>query len=323
MSTETTGTTRGTALKTAAADIANGFVAITHSSLALLGLGVLVAGGVLAYQPELRADGEIALRTWLQDRHVATLGITPEPNAIERATAVNPADLPKEQAEVAFWISKKYKVAPEPLAALVSEAYEIGTETKLEPTLLLAIMAVESSFNPFAQSPVGAQGLMQVMTKIHSDKYEHFGGMHAAFDPKTNLRVGVQVLQECIRRAGSLRGGLKYYVGAANHATDGGYGDKVMRHFDQLYRVAKGKPLPNNYNVEPRTMTAQNRPKKHPAPAPAAVVPAAEIPSSPETTAANTRIGAPLSEHGIQVSDALRYVSPVHTQHADQLAQAN
>ena len=59
-------------------------------------------------------------------------------------------------------------------------------------------MAVESSFNPFAQSPVGAQGLMQVMTKVHDDKYEAFGGSHAAFDPVTNLRVGVQVLKECI-----------------------------------------------------------------------------------------------------------------------------
>ena len=57
---------------------------------------------------------------------------------------------------------------------------------------------------------------MQVMTKIHDDKYEAFGGNHAAFDPVTNLRVGVQVLKECIARAGSLEAGLRYYVGAAN-----------------------------------------------------------------------------------------------------------
>ena len=80
-------------------------------------------------------------------------------------------------------------------------------------------MAIESSFNPFAQSSVGAQGLMQVMTKVHDDKYEPFGGRHAAFDPVTNLRVGVQVLKECIARAGSLEAGLRYYVGAANLAT--------------------------------------------------------------------------------------------------------
>ena len=59
-------------------------------------------------------------------------------------------------------------------------------------------MAIESGFNPFAQSPVGAQGLMQVMTGVHKEKYENFGGKLAAFDPVTNLRVGVKVLQECI-----------------------------------------------------------------------------------------------------------------------------
>ena len=63
-------------------------------------------------------------------------------------------------------------MAPEPLAALVTEAYEIGKRTKLDPTLILAIIAIESSFNPFAQKPVGAQGLMQVMTSVHTDKYE-------------------------------------------------------------------------------------------------------------------------------------------------------
>jgi soluble lytic murein transglycosylase-like protein len=56
---------------------------------------------------------------------------------------------------------------------------------------------------------------MQVMTGIHSDKYENFGGKLAAFDPVTNLRVGAKVLQECIQRAGSVQAGLKFYVGAA------------------------------------------------------------------------------------------------------------
>jgi hypothetical protein len=69
---------------------------------------------------------------------------------------------------------------------------------------------------------------MQVMTRVHDDKYEIFGGNHAAFDPITNLRVGVQVLKECIARAGSLEGGLRFYVGAANLPDDGGYAAKVL-----------------------------------------------------------------------------------------------
>jgi soluble lytic murein transglycosylase-like protein len=148
--------------------------------------------------------------------------------------------LPKQQANLAYWLSKKYRVAPEPLSALVAEAYDIGNRTKLDPTLILAIMAIESGFNPFAQSAMGAQGLMQVMTKIHGDKYENFGGHFAAFDPVANLRVGVKVLQECIARAGSIEGGLRYYVGAANLEGDGGYAGKVMAEHVRLQSVAAG-----------------------------------------------------------------------------------
>jgi len=234
------------ALRNFAADVANGFFLITHNSFALVGLLVVFAVITLTARPELRQTGEEQLMGWLHNRQVSMLGFTPERDAVERATATDPKDLPKEQAAVAYWLSRKYRVAPEPIGALVAEAYESGARAKLDPTLILAIMAVESSFNPFAQSAVGAQGLMQVMTGIHSDKYESFGGKLAAFDPVTNLRVGVKVLQDCIARAGSVEGGLKLYVGAGNLETDGGYAEKVLSEHARLYQVAKGKSLPTN-----------------------------------------------------------------------------
>jgi len=103
---------------------------------------------------------------------------------------------------------------------------------------------VESGFNPFAQSPVGAQGLMQVMTRVHSDKYESFGGELAAFDPLTNLRVGAKVLLDCIQRNGSVEGGLRAYVGAANLPDDGGYAAKVLAEHARLTQVAAGRAIP-------------------------------------------------------------------------------
>jgi soluble lytic murein transglycosylase-like protein len=232
------------ALRTFASDIAQGFFEITHNSLAFVGVAVVLAVAALVARPDLRDAGETRLMGWLHERQIATLGMVPQLDAIDRATAANPNALPKQQAAVAYWLSKKYRVAPEPVSALVAEAYEVGARTKLDPTLILAIMAIESGFNPFAQSPVGAQGLMQVMTGVHSDKYESFGGKHAAFDPVTNLRVGVKVLQECIQRAGSLQAGLKYYVGAANHADDGGYADKVLAEHARLQQVAAGRAVP-------------------------------------------------------------------------------
>jgi hypothetical protein len=231
-------------LQTFTSDVAQGFFEITHNGFAVVGLVAVFSVLTLLARPDLRQAGESQLMTWLHARQSQALGLVPELDAIDRATALNPKDLPKQQAAVAYWLSKKYRVAPEPLSALVAEAYETGNRNNLDPTLILAVMAVESGFNPFAQSNVGAQGLMQVMTGIHSDKYENFGGKLAAFDPVTNLRVGVKVLQECIQRAGSLQGGLKFYVGAAQLTDDGGYADKVMAEHGRLQQVAAGRAVP-------------------------------------------------------------------------------
>ena len=258
-------------------DIGNGMLEVSHNTLALLGL-VLVA--VLMFASgwaDLRHAAEEHTFAWLKARQdaraepvVETLAAQlSEPTAIERATASDPKALNKQQGAVAQWLSRRYRVAPEPISRLVQEAWNVGARAGLDPTLILAIMAIESSFNPFAQSPVGAQGLMQVMTKLHDDKYTAFGGKHAAFDPVTNLRVGVQVLKECIARGGSLEAGLRFYVGAANLVDDGGYAGKVLAEQGQLRLVASGKAVPPTISVAPIVKPAPLR-QTADTPAPAA-----------------------------------------------------
>jgi len=231
-------------------DVGQGLLEVSHNTLALVGLLLVSVLVFITSQRDLRQAVEKHTLSWLQTRHEArTVGTSAaltdlgEPGAIARATAYNPKDLTRQQASVAIWLSRRYRVAPEPVSRLVKEAWTVGAKAGLDPTLILAIMAIESSFNPFAQSPVGAQGLMQVMTQIHDDKYEAFGGNHAAFDPVTNLRVGAQVLKECISRAGSIEAGLRYYVGAANLASDGGYAGKVLAEQAHLRQVAAGKVI--------------------------------------------------------------------------------
>mgnify|MGYP000193256552 CR=1 FL=1 len=231
-------------LRTFATDVAQGFFAISHNGLAVLGLSLFFFVVALTVRPDLRVITEAKVISWLQERQYDELGIATDADAVDRATAADPRDLPKQQANLAYWLSKKYRVAPEPLSALVSEAYDIGPDNQIEPTLILAVMAVESGFNPFAQSNVGAQGLMQVMTKVHEQKYQGFGGALAAFDPVANVRVGVNVLKECITRAGSTEGGLKLYVGAGNLKDDQGYAAKVMAEHTRLQQVAKGIKVP-------------------------------------------------------------------------------
>ena len=232
------------AVKVFASDVGDGFFLITHSGLALLGLGVFCAMVLFSSQADLRTAAEVELIDWLQNRHDFDLGFQNNADAVDRATAADPRDLPQDQANIAMWLSRKYRVAPEPISALVAEAFAIAPRNRLDPTLILAVMAIESSFNPFAQSPVGAQGLMQVRTKIHTDKYDDYGGDLAAFDPISNLRVGVEVLRESIARNGSLEAGLRQYVGAANSGEDGGYIAKVLAEQQRLQEVALGHTVP-------------------------------------------------------------------------------
>lgn len=277
--------------KTAVGDAYQGFFDITHNSLALLGTLAAVALITLSARADLRASAEEQLLGWLLERQEAAsvdAVYAAEPTAVDRVTAAQPGDLPKQQANVTYWLSRKYRVAPEPLSALVAEAFEVGEKAKLDPTLILAVMAIESRFNPFAQSPVGAQGLMQVLTRVHTDKYNDFGGQLAAFDPVSNLRVGARVLQDAVKRAGSVEGGLRLYVGAVT--TDGNwYIDKVMAEHMRIQSVALGKPMQRYVpQARPTTVVAPA------APAPAAP-PAAEIEAEGPAAPGALHPGAPLS----------------------------
>jgi hypothetical protein len=256
------------ALRLVARDIGQGMLVISHNTLALLGLALVTLAVVFVTQPSLLNSVEHHALSWLSAREEARRDgdeswVAAEPEAVQRVMAVEPQSLPRPQAAVTNWLARRYKVAPEAVARIVQEAWLLGERARIDPTLILAVAAIESGFNPLAQSPVGAQGLMQVMTRVHDDKYESFGGERAALDPLTNLRVGVQVLRECIQRAGSVNEGLRWYVGAANLEDDGGYAGRVLFEQEQLKAVAAGRAPVTQRPSTPRELAPS-------APAPAA-----------------------------------------------------
>jgi hypothetical protein len=161
----------------------------------------------------------------------------------ELSTANKLSSSEKQQKLVTQWLSKRYRVAEDAIHMLVSASYLTAHETKLDPLLILSVMAIESRFNPFSQSPVGAQGLMQVMPKIHQAKFEDHGGIKAALNPVANIKVGASILKDYIQSSGSVESGLKRYVGAADMETDGGYGSLVIAEYRRLKDVASGKTV--------------------------------------------------------------------------------
>ncbi|WP_255534669.1 transglycosylase SLT domain-containing protein [Polynucleobacter sp. JS-Polo-80-F4] len=147
----------------------------------------------------------------------------------------------QNQRAVADFFEKKYSLDRAKIEEYVSNTILIAKEVNIDPVLLLAVISVESNFNPNTKSHAGAEGLMQVMTSVHKDKYAIFGGTSEAAKPEVNIRVGAYILKYLIATAGSLRNGLKYYVGAANAEDDGGYADKVMAERNRLIGLCQNR----------------------------------------------------------------------------------
>jgi len=184
----------------------------------------------------------------------------------------------RQQQWVTAWLSKRYRVAADATNMLVSATYMTAKEIKLDPLLILLVMAIESRFNPFAESPVGAQGLMQVMSKVHHDKFKDLGGTQAALNPVANIKVGSLILKDYVKRGGSVEAGLKLYVGAGAAESDAGYGAKVLAEYQRLKEVAMGKKVPI---YSPVVNAPKPRPQEARAPSGANPVPAADVPAQP------------------------------------------
>jgi hypothetical protein len=140
-------------------------------------------------------------------------------------------------------VAQRYRVSAEALLPVFEEAQAAGRERRLDPLLIIAVIAIESRFNPFSQSVVGAQGLMQIVPRYHQDKLPRTPTPKPFLDPVMNVRIGSQVLQEAIRRQGGLVEGLQYYGGA----TDDGeqtYANKVLAEKLRLEQVARRKEGP-------------------------------------------------------------------------------
>ena len=200
-----------------------------RAMLALLGLAVLVAAALPAAREALLRQSVAWAEAW-EDQNVNVTAGTIQAGA-QGAQG-------REQRAVAEFIAKRYRVAQDATAGFVATAYRVGGEWKVDPLLLLAVMAVESRYNPVAESNMGAKGLMQVIPKFHSEKLLEHGGEAALLDPEVNIQVGARILREYLRRFGETETALQMYAGAFDEPNSA-YAFKVLAERARLEQMLK------------------------------------------------------------------------------------
>ena len=199
---------------------------IQHS---LIATALIVVVGAVKH-----AVGEIGV----SDSQPAAVSETraPEVAAAEPAREAE-AGLSPRMRRVLDFVSRRYRVAPEALFPVFEAAQTVAREHRLDPLLIIAIIGIESRFNPFAESAVGAKGLMQVIPGYHLDKVPQGAGELPFLDPVTNIQVGVQVLEEAIRWRGGLTAGLQHYGGASEDG-EASYANRVLAEKERLEQAA-------------------------------------------------------------------------------------
>jgi soluble lytic murein transglycosylase-like protein len=243
-------------------DVRAGALATARLIVTSAGTLTLLLGAVLVAHDDVRDSLWSALKAPV----VAAAPSATEPAApmaaAEGATTATPVPVNADprQKHVVQYLSRRYRVAEEATRMLVSAAFQIGQESNLDPLLILAVVAIESSLNPFAESSMGAQGLMQVMTRVHAPRFEPHGGQLAALDPIANMKVGSAILADLISRGGSVERGLQLYVGAGNLPDDGGYGARVLNERARLSLAATGKVDAAIAAGRAATASAESRP---------------------------------------------------------------
>jgi soluble lytic murein transglycosylase-like protein len=186
--------------------------------LLILGFAVVAA----AVHPGVREALLAQTRDVVLSQAAVALRVTVPPGVNFAAGPIQPPVLTqpeREQRAVTELLSKRFRVAQEAVSGFVAAAYRIGKDTSVDPLLILAVICVESRFNPVAESTFGAKGLMQVIPKFHKEKLVKHGGDDALLDPEINILVGAQVLREYIRRFGGTESGLQAYAGAFEEPT--------------------------------------------------------------------------------------------------------
>jgi soluble lytic murein transglycosylase len=119
------------------------------------------------------------------------------------------------ESEPDWYLRARYPLEYEHIVSAHARSYD------LDPALLAAVIYAESRFDPNAQSPAGAVGLMQLLPDTAKDIALRTGGAKFVVadlrDPEINVRYGSWYLDHLRDRYGDARLALAaYHAGQGN-----------------------------------------------------------------------------------------------------------
>jgi len=125
-------------------------------------------------------------------------------------------------------------VTKEELAEVI---YEEATRHNLDPKFILALIAIESSFQNWSVSEQGAKGLMQIMPYVAESLAQELGieysGDRTLFNPYLNIKMGTYYLTQLTKDFNDIRLALAAY----------NYGPTYIKSL-----IEKKEGIPLNYN---------------------------------------------------------------------------
>lgn len=154
------------------------------------------------------------------------------------AKAVADADSFDDEFEAQVWLVdmsarlKRYIKDPEERLQLLRMVHKEATRADISPELVISVIHVESAFNSYAVSYVGAQGLMQVMPFWKKELGRKDDNL---INTSTNLRYGCTILRHYLdREKGDWTRALARYNGSLGRTK---YPEKVMDFWQKYWFV--------------------------------------------------------------------------------------
>ena len=147
-----------------------------------------------------------------------------------------PANFAQRTATLSEHISDKFKVDPAVSDRVAASALKMGWAAKVPPSLILAVISVESGFKPEAKNR-NATGLMQIIPFWHKEKVEAVGGTSQLAKIENNIAAGTKILKEYIERSRGNIFNAVYRYNASAHAD--AYAKKVLNEQKKFETVMK------------------------------------------------------------------------------------